>query len=80
MADNIYTRYFVFSNTQMQRMIDLQKQRGGIAPKFGTVLVNGVPKVYTDIVVSTSKLRYADSKIVTSGDIRTIKYTKSNIR
>ena len=54
--DNIYKRYFIFSRTQMQNTINLQKQRGGIAPKFGEVIVNGSPKIYTDIVTSPDNI------------------------
>lgn len=78
--DNIYKRYFIFSRTQMQNTINLQKQRGGIAPKFGEVIVNGSPKIYTDIITSPDNIRYSDSKILLAEDIRMVKYTKPNIR
>lgn len=80
MSDNIYTRYFVFSKTQMENLIEIQKKRGGIAPKFGQVMVRGVARIYTDIVTSPNNTKFADSIVITSGDIRTIKYTTSNIK
>lgn len=61
-------------------LIDIQKKRGGTAPVFGNVIIKGVPKMYTDIVANPDNVRFNDAKILTSGDIRTIKYTKSNIR
>lgn len=78
--DNIHKRYFIFSKTQMENMIKLQKQRGGLTPKFGEVIVNGSPKIYTDIVASPDNIRYSDSKILLAEDIRMVKYTKPNIR
>lgn len=79
-TDNINKRYFIFSKTQMQNTINLQKQRGGISPVFGEVIVNGIPKIYTDIVTSPDNVRYPDSKILLAEDIRIAKYTKPNIR
>lgn len=79
-STNIYHRYFIFSKQQMDTMIDIQKKRGGVAPVFGKVIIKGVPKMYTDIVADPNNIRYSDAKILVSGDIRTIKYTKSNIK
>ena len=78
-AGNIYTRYFIFSKTHMENMKAVAKQRGDINPKFGTVVVNGVPKTFTSMVASIDNLRYADSKILISGDIRTIKYNMGDL-
>lgn len=44
--------------------------------KFGTVVVNGVKKEYTDIVIDPNKSKFSDAVIVTHGDIRKIKYTE----
>jgi len=41
-----------------------------------TVLVRGEWRQYTDIVSSPADCHYTDSIIVTSGELRTIKYTK----
>jgi len=75
MSNDLYNRFFVFSQQQMDLRISIEKKTGK-NPKFGTVIVNGTPKVYTDIVASMNQVRFADSIIVTSGDIRKIKYTQ----
>lgn len=72
---NIYNRYFIFSKTQMEQMLKIAKSRGSDNPEFGKVIVNGSPKIYTNITLSTDNLRYSDSKILIGGDIRNIKYT-----
>ena len=35
--DNIYHRIFIFSQTQMDKMLEIEKKRGSVAPVFGTV-------------------------------------------
>ncbi len=46
--------------------------------KFGTVLVNGYPKMFTSIVRDPNQYsgRYGDAKVVASGDIRKMRYTE----
>jgi hypothetical protein len=73
---NIYERCFIFSREQMEHRISVETANGGSTPKFGSVIVNGIPKTYTDIVVSMDKARYSDSTLLVRGDIRTIKYTQ----
>lgn len=77
MASDIFKRYFVFSKEQMKKRKSIEEQMGR-TPKFGTVIVNGVSRIYTDMVTSMDKCRYADSILVTEGDIRRIKYTNPN--
>ena len=67
--------YFIYSKEQQ----DLQKEiarRKGKALVFGTVIVNGVPKVFTDIHKDPKDSRYTDSRVVTSGYLGDIKYSK----
>ncbi len=78
-SNNIYFRYFVFSETQMNNAKKIANTRGDMSPEFGKVFVHGTAKTYTDIVASINNLRYSDSKIITSGDIRNIKYTQPTI-
>lgn len=73
---SIYERCFIYSRTQMDNRIKVETANGGKKPKFGTVIINGVPRIYTDVVVSMDKVRYADSTLLVKGDIRTIKYTE----
>lgn len=75
----VYTRYFIFSKTQMDNMIAMAKKRGSSVPKFGTVVVNGVPKTFTLMTTSIDNLRYTDSKVIISGDMRTIKYNMGDL-
>lgn len=72
MAD-IYTRYFAFSQKQMEVRRKIETK-----PKFGTVIVNGSPKVYTDIMTSANQndKQYPDTIVLISGDIRKIKFTE----
>lgn len=77
MASDIFARYFVFSKEQMDKRKAIEESRGRRAI-FGTVLVNGVYKIYTDIVTSMDKCRFGDSILVTKADIRKVKYTLPN--
>ena len=71
MAD-IYNRYFVFSQKQM----DIRKKAEN-GPKFGTVVVNGIPKPCTDIILSPNQndKLFPDSVVLIEGDIRKLKFT-----
>ena len=62
--DNIYHRIFVFSQTQMDKMMEMEKKRGSVAPIFGTVIVRGSKKIYTEIVTDRKYIRYPDSRIL----------------
>lgn len=73
---DMYTRYFVFSQQQMDLRIDIEKKKLGKAPKFGTVIVNGSPKIFTEILLDMKSSRFGDAIVLTSGDIRKIKYTE----
>lgn len=77
--DNIYHRIFIFSQTQMDKIMEMEKKRGSVAPIFGTVIVRGTKKIYTDIITDRKYIRYPDSRILIEGDIRSIKHTKSTI-
>ena len=77
--DNIYHRIFIFSQTQMDKMMEIEKKRGSAAPVFGTVIVKGSKKIYTDIVTDRKYIRYPDSRILIEGDIRSIVHTESDI-
>lgn len=79
MNDNIYHRVFVFSQTQMDQIMEIEKKNGRVAPVFGTVIVNGVKKTYTAILTNRKNIRYPDSRVLIEGDIRSIKHTKSSL-
>ena len=76
---NIYHRIFIFSQTQMDQMMEMEKRRGNVTPIFASVIVNGVKKTYTDIVTDRRNIRYPDSRVLIEGDIRSIKHTKSSL-
>jgi hypothetical protein len=78
-ADNIYHRVFIFSQTQKDNIMEIEKSRGNVSPVFGKVIVRGTPKVYTDIINSRANIRYPDSRVLIEGDIRSIKYTETKI-
>jgi hypothetical protein len=60
----------------MDNKIEIETANGGKKPKFGTVIVNGVPKTYTDVILSMDKARFSDTTLLVRGDIRTIKFTE----
>ena len=62
MAD-MYNRYFIYSAEQKKEKQDIAKKTGGTYIP-GTVIVNGRPKPYTDIVRDSSKFRYGDTSLV----------------
>lgn len=70
MAVDIYNRIFIFSKEQMKR----KKEIEGKNAKFGTVIVKGSSKPYTEIVRKLNPNLPSDYEIVISGDIRKIKY------
>lgn len=74
--DYIYYRYFVFSRTQMEVLKD-RYERLGKDIEFGKVIVGGIKKEYTDILLDMSQAKYSDSIKVAEGDIRRIIYTKT---
>ena len=71
---DMYFRIFIFSREQAEQKKQIDKKMGKLGT-LGTVIVNGVPKAYTDIVASMSQVKYSDSIKVTEGDIRKIKYS-----
>lgn len=73
--DTMTTRYFIFSKKQMDTRISIE---GKTNPnlKFGTVVVGGVSKIYTDIITDMKNVRYGDSILLIKGDIRTISFTE----
>ena len=73
---SIYTRCFVFSQTQRQQILDIATKMGTSQPKVGKVVVNGVYREYTEIVRDMTQCRYTDAILVTKGDIREMKFTE----
>lgn len=67
---SIYYRYFMYSTEEEE----LKKKIHGNNAEFGTVIVRGVPKRYTSIVIDPNDSK-ADALVVIKGDIRKIKYT-----
>lgn len=66
-------KYFIYSSEQLKFRREVELKMG---KKFrvGHVIVNGVKKPFTELSpVSTS--RYADAKVVASGDPTLMKYT-----
>lgn len=69
---DMYNRIFVFSQQQMNQ----RKAIEGSNVQFGTVYVNGIPKKYTDMVISMDQVPFADAKKLIEGDFRSIRYTE----
>ena len=74
---SLYERYFVYSAEQKDELI--KSLVVGTRPKLGTVIVNGVAKEYTDILIDMSKARFSDTTLVIKGDIRKLKFTKPEL-
>lgn len=72
---DIYYRYFVFSRTQLEDIKKREEKLGRYAT-IGKVIVDGIAKEYTDIILNMESAKYADSIIITEGDIRKITYVK----
>ena len=72
---DIYYRYFVFSRTQLED-IKRREEKLGRYTTIGKVIVDGIAKEYTDIILNMESAKYADSIIITEGDIRKITYVK----
>ena len=74
-ASELYTRYFIFSRTQMEEQKQTATRLGRLfKPK--QVIVNGVTKIYTDIVSDNNNVRYTNAYIVTYSDISDITFTQ----
>ena len=69
MATDIWNRIFIFSREHYNRKIKIE----GKNAKFGTVIVKGSKKTYTDIVRKLDNLP-SDAEVLIVGDIRNIKY------
>lgn len=67
-------KYFFYSNEQLAMR---RKVESGMGKKFkvGHVVVDGVRKPFTELS-SNDKSRYADAKLVTSGDPTIMNYTE----
>jgi len=63
---------FIFSQTQQAE----QKKLYGKNYAFGHVIVNGQKKIYTDILKDPSKCRFSDAKVLITGEMDKISYTK----
>lgn len=72
---DIYYRYFVFSRTQLEDIKRREEKLGRYAT-IGKVIVDGIAKEYTDIILNMESAKYSDSIIITEGDIRKITYVK----
>lgn len=75
MSNNLYERYWIYSRTQMEKIIKANEKAGRPSPTFGTVIVNGTPKIYTDKITDMSRAPFPDSILLIKGDERKIKYT-----
>ena len=75
-SNNLYIRYFMFSNEHLNKIKELAIKNGNMNPKLGKVLVSGNFKKYTMLTndPESYRKRYSDARIVMSGDIRKIKY------
>ena len=76
MAD-IYTRYFLFSQSHYEKIKEIEKKAGNPNYKPGTVMVSGYFKPFTAMETRPEKYTqiHGDTKIVLVGDIRKVKYT-----
>lgn len=66
---SMYYRYFVYSEQEADLF-----SKAHPTGELGTVIVNGIPKKYTSMVLDTNDSK-SDAIVVVKGDIRKIKYT-----
>ena len=67
--------YFVYSREQAERLDKANISAGHRTPKYGRVIVNGIPKMYTDIVTNIDAFPFADVQIVAKGYKSRMSYT-----
>ena len=68
-------KYFLYSEAQIKEKNQvLAKSSKEFIP--GTVVVNGRRQKYTQLSDSPSMPRYIDTKLITSGELEAITYTK----
>lgn len=72
---DIYHRVFIMSRQQMEELKERNNQLG-LKTEFGKVIVNGVERAYSDIILDMADCRYSDAVKVIEGDIRAIKHTE----
>lgn len=74
MADINY-RYFYYSPTAAEKIKSIEK---GMSTDFSLpwVIVNGVRKYYTEIVISPDRVRFKDSIKVAEGDMRRMSFSQ----
>lgn len=65
--------YFMFSSSQLKLRKEVEQQLGK-EYRPGTVIVQGKPKQFTEIVDNPKKSSYSDSIIVTSGILSKTQY------
>lgn len=77
-SDSLYTRYFMFSMEHLDKIKELSDKNGIKNPQLGKVMVAGNYKRYTFMTKDPESYsqRYADAKVIISGDIRKIRYTE----
>lgn len=68
-----YMQYFLYSAEQFKIRKQIESKIGNDF-KPGIVIVNGQQKEFTEMAKTVNSNRYSDTKIITYGDIRTIKY------
>lgn len=67
MLQNEEEVYFVYSREQATRLEKANTVAGHRSPKFGRVIVSGIPRMYTDVVTNINTFPFADLQIVTKG-------------
>lgn len=73
-TDNMYTRTFVFSKTQHDEILELERKHNNKI-KFGQVIVNGISHIYTEMIPPGRQSRFSDARVLIKGDIRKLKFT-----
>lgn len=76
MAD-LFTRYFLFSQSHYDKIKEIERRAGNVNYKPGTVLVGGYYRPFTSMETRPEKYTqmHGDAKTVLVGDIRKVKYT-----
>lgn len=64
---------FIYSQMQQNELKELY----GKNYTFGHVIVNGQKKTYTSILVDPTKCRFSDAKVLITGELDKIQYTKA---
>ena len=62
----------------MERINETNKRANIKNPKYGTIIINGKPRIYTDIIKDPAKFPFGDIQVLYKGLKSKASFTKPN--